>query len=320
MPELEITDVPPQDVRDRLQRLSDALDQTIPPKMVDRNLLVATWNVRAFGNVTKKWHSQTDDSPKRDFQDVLCITEVVSRFDVVALQEVKDNIRGLRYMMKLLGPDWAFLLTDVTKGRLGNDERMAFVFDTRRVKSSGLACELVVAIESDPIIPAGALDRQFARTPYAVSFLSADRTFVLVELHVIFGSNPAARVPELREIARWMGDWAQSMDEFGHNLIALGDFNIDRQGDPLFQAFTSTGLTPPAELQMVPRTIFQTAGQTDQFYDQIAWFPPEFSLGYTGRAGGFDFVPVLLGSLTKNQLSYRISDHYPLWVEFAIRP
>jgi hypothetical protein len=33
----------------------------------------------------------------------------------------------------------------------------------------------------------------------------------------------------------------------GHNLLALGDFNIDRIGDPLFEAFTSTGLTPPAD-------------------------------------------------------------------------
>jgi hypothetical protein len=42
---------------------------------------------------------------------------------------------------------------------------------------------------------------------------------------------------------RWRGVVRRDWDQ---NLIALGDFNIDRQDDPLYQAFTSTGLTPAA--------------------------------------------------------------------------
>src|ERR1044072_1945422 len=99
-----------------------------------------------------------------------------------------------RQMLKALGPDWAFMLPDVPKGPGGNDERMAFLYDTRRVKPSGLAAELVVAIENGAKVPSGALDRQFARTPYAVSFISAGVTFILVTLHVIYGKAPADRV------------------------------------------------------------------------------------------------------------------------------
>ena len=51
----------------------------------------------------------------------------------------------------------------------------------------------------------------------------------------------------------------------------LGDFNLDRVGDPLYAAFVSTGLWPPAELGDVPRTIFDD-DQDRHFYDQIAWF------------------------------------------------
>ena len=43
------------------------------------------------------------------------------------------------------------------------DERMAFVFDTQRLKPSGLACELVVPQEWLEEIGDGALQRQFAR-------------------------------------------------------------------------------------------------------------------------------------------------------------
>ena len=66
---------------------------------------------------------------------------------MVALQEVKGNLRALRDTMKLLGSNWSFILTDVNRGAAGNGERMAYLFDTRRVRLSGLASELVVPKE-----------------------------------------------------------------------------------------------------------------------------------------------------------------------------
>ena len=35
-------------------------------------------------------------------------------------------------------------------------------------------------------------------------------------------------------------------------------------------------------------------------------------------AGSVDFVPHVFAGLTKNELSWRISDHFPLWVEFHL--
>jgi len=72
---------------------------------------------------------------------LLAIGEIVRRFDVIAIQEVKGDL------LRWLGEDWAFLMTDITLGSAGNDERMAFLFDTTRLKPSGLACELVVPPE-----------------------------------------------------------------------------------------------------------------------------------------------------------------------------
>jgi len=104
-----------------------------------------------------------------------------------------------------------------------------------------------------------------------VSFVSVGKAFILVTLHVIYGNAPADRVGELRAIARRLANFAAEVDEWGHSLICLGDFNIDRHGDELFDAFTSTGLTPAAALNDVPRTIFDQP-QAKHFYDQIAWF------------------------------------------------
>ena len=78
-------------------------------------------------------------------------------------------------------------------------------------------------------------------------------------LHVLYGDASADRVPELKAIAEWMADWARDINAYDHNLIALGDFNIDRSGDALYEAFTSTGLTVPGDLLNLPRTIFSSS-------------------------------------------------------------
>lgn len=321
----KITDPPPPEVAEDLRELRVALDRDIPSKKLDDNLLIATWNLRAFGNLTKKWKAAEKDSPKRDFHALRCITEIVSRFDVVAIQEVRGNIRALRHMLAVLGQHWGLLLTDVTRGSAGNDERMAFIFDTRKVKSSGLAGELVVPVDEAKEITPDAFNRQFARTPYAASFISSGRTFILVTLHVLYGDEPGDRVPELKAIAEWLAKWAKDENAFHHNIITLGDFNIDRVGDPLYDAFTSTGLRTPEDLNDIPRTIFGKAGksETGKHYDQIAWFRsgkgvPRLSLAFS-NAGSFDFTQVVLKSLSKQKLSWKISDHYPLWVEFLVR-
>jgi endonuclease/exonuclease/phosphatase family metal-dependent hydrolase len=322
----KITDTPPAQIEAELVELRKKLDAEIPRKILDHNVLIATWNLRAFGDMTDKWAAGADDSPKRDLHAVRSIAEILSRFDVIAIQEVRGNLKALRHMLKFMGEHWGLILTDETKGSSGNYERMAFVFDTRKVQISGLACELVIPEEQLKKIKPGALIRQFARTPYAVSFRSCSKTFILVSLHVIYGKKAEERVPELTAIAEWLAEWAKDINGFDQNLIALGDFNIDRRGDPLYQAFVSTGLFIPSDLHKVRRTIFSDPFEpdADKFYDQIAWFmgekkTPVLSLKYS-RGGSFYFDAVALKSLglPRDQLSWRISDHYPLWAEFLV--
>ena len=316
-----VTDRLPDPLAATFLQLRAALDAAIPAKQLDRNLLVGTWNLRAFSDLTEKWRAEEGDEPLRDLFDVRCIAEIVSRFDVVAIQEVRGNLTALQTLGAALGPNWATIMTDVTRGRAGNNERMVFAFDLRRVKPSGLAGELVVAFETGTPLDASALDRQFARTPYAVSFAAERTQLTLVTLHVLFGQE-TARAAELREIAAWLAGWAKHEREWNQNLVALGDFNIDRRGDPLYDAFTSTGLRPAPALNDVPRTIFDDPEEA-KFYDQVAWFVekgsgPVLTLVSTA-AGSFDFVPILQGGMSKTTLSWKVSDHYPLWVEFSVR-
>lgn len=312
----------PASVKENLELLSLDLDDKIPAKSLDKNLLIATWNIRGFGDLTRKYESEAGDSPKRDKHSLLCITEIIRRFDVIAVQEVKSNIRALRDTMNELGNEWSLILTDVTKGSAGNGERMAYIFDTRRVQLSGLACELVVPKEWYKKVEVEALNEQFVRTPYAVSFRSGTQTFILVTLHIKYGKKSADRIKELSGIAEWLADWASKTNIYHQNLITLGDFNIDKRGDLLNQTFMSQGLFVPPELQNknVTRSIFNKT----KYYDQIAWFTgsgnaPKLSLEFM-NAGNYDFVPTAMvnRNLEKRTLSFMMSDHYPLWAEFKM--
>ncbi len=313
-------DPPPLPVASEISILNACLENEIPEKK-DDNLLIATWNIRCFGNLTGKWKSETKDSPQRDLHSLLCIIQIIKQFDIIAVQEVKDNIKCLRETMNYLGDNWSFLMTDVTKGDPGNSERLAFIFNNQRVKLSGLACEIVVPDEQlKKNIGIHALDRQFARTPYAVGFKRGEKTFVLLTLHVLYGINYHARIPELKTIAKWMYDWAKQLNRWGQSLITLGDFNIEREGDEAYEAFVSNNLFIPEDIRSLPSTIFKKV----KHYDQIGWFKntnskSQINLEY--KTGGiFDFRNKVLiaRKLSLSRLSYRISDHFPLWVEFVI--
>jgi endonuclease/exonuclease/phosphatase family metal-dependent hydrolase len=315
---------PPGHVLQELRSLAEALDQQIPAAAND-NLLIATWNIRAFSSLTRKWLAEGSDSPKRDLRGLRVIIEIITRFDVVAIQELKGDLRALRETMAFLGEDWGFLMTDVALGDKGNNERLGFIYNRTRVTPSGLAAELVVPPDRLGPLSENALREQFCRTPYAVSFRRGGATFILVTLHILFGEVAADRLPELAEIADIFRDWARRSNRWHHNLLCLGDFNIDREGSPLFDAFTSTGLTIPAQLEGLPRTVFDDPGESDDdnYYDQVAWFTTgsQALIDLQLKDGGnFDFLPHVYRDtdLTRTQLSHRVSDHYPLWVEFTL--
>lgn len=324
-PQSIITTNPPAWASYEYDQLVDSLNTVIPSKS-SNNVLIGTWNIKGFGSCNKVWYAQGNTSPKRDLLAVQMITEIISRFDVVAVQEVKGNLRALRYVMELLGSSWSFVMTDITLGDAGNSERLAFIFNRDRISLSGLACELVIPPEEAKELTEDTYFRQFARTPYAVSFKRKDATFILVTLHIDYGESLIDRQIELEATANWMFNWARRTTKWHQNLIVLGDFNIDREGSPLYDAFVSTGLYIPESMRNQPRSIFDDdVGPTSKYYDQIAWFTRQSMRSYYLdmefiQGGNFDFVPFAYNSqnMSRSSMQHRISDHYPLWVEFRI--
>jgi endonuclease/exonuclease/phosphatase family metal-dependent hydrolase len=311
---MDYPDYPAQVVEDivRLRRRLDSAN--IPPRRTDYNLLIGTWNIRGFGKIHPAW-DENGSSPKRNLRSLACIAEVVRRFDVMAIQEVKRDTSGIRTLVRdFLGKNWGVILSDVAAGDKGNSERLAYIYDRRRVSPSGLAGEIVL-----PPTEAGDPAEQFDRTPYIVGFESANESFALLTTHIRYGNAPEDRLPELKKLAEYVAreirDRSRIKGAEETNLIVLGDFNIDRRSnDPLFDAFVSTGLIVPEALREV-KTTYNT---TPKHYDQIAWFMGDLNLLSEKRAGVVDFTGAVYKEISLEQMTHRISDHFPLWVEFIV--
>jgi hypothetical protein len=79
----------PAKTRHALDALAAGLDGGVVPAKNHDNLLIGTWNVAILGDLTEKWVSEPHDSPKRNLSDACAIAEVISRFDVCAVQETR---------------------------------------------------------------------------------------------------------------------------------------------------------------------------------------------------------------------------------------
>ena len=154
-----------------LLKLRKQLDEEIPQKTATDTLLLATWNIREF-------------SDNRNLESLYYIAEIVSRFDLIAIQEVAANMKGLESLMSLLNLNWDYIVTDSTDGSAGGGERLAFLYNKSKITFKKLAGEITLPL--DKLID-GKL--QFARTPYCVAFQSEWFKFVITTVHIFYGSN-----------------------------------------------------------------------------------------------------------------------------------
>ena len=77
------------------------------------------------------------DSTNRSFYLASC-------FDLIALQEVNEDLDDFERLIDILGRNWDYLLTDTTEGSRGNGERMAFLFNRDKVWFRKVTGEIVL--------------------------------------------------------------------------------------------------------------------------------------------------------------------------------
>ena len=79
-------------IRERRQALAAALGAEIPRRTLQETLLLATWNIREFDSP-----SYGDRLPEA----LLFIAEILSRFDLIAVQEVREDLAALDAVREL---------------------------------------------------------------------------------------------------------------------------------------------------------------------------------------------------------------------------
>ncbi len=264
-------------VTDMLIGLKTDLAAKVPAKTLNENLLVATWNIRDFGS-NKFGHGH------RLPESYFYIAEVLSSFDVIAVQEVSDNLTTFQKLMYIMGENWDYILTDVTEGSSGNGERMAYIFDKRRVLFKKIAGEIV--LPKNKLVS----ENQFARTPYLVAFQAGWFKFQLCTVHIYFGSDTGAalqrRIDEIAAIAKFFSDRAKQQEE---NIILLGDFNIVSPKHETMQALENNKFIIPEQIKTKP---IPTNKLKTKHYDQIAYREKEGEVLFAdspNSAGAYDY-------------------------------
>ena len=277
----------------------------VPASILDEQILLASWNIREFGRKRR--------GKERDPKAIRYIAEILSYFDLVSLQELRGNLDDLRRVMELLGPYWKVVFSDVTRGRRGNEERIAYLYDKRAVAFTGLAAEAVLppARKKGEVIPS----EQFWRTPYIASFSAGSFDFVLLSVHVLWGKEKKDRVKELGRLANWVEEYRQSKYSIDKDIILMGDFNVPKFRDKFYEAITSRGLQTPSALVEIKGG---SNLNRNARYDQILHYPQHSGSVFTAEGGVVDFYAgdhkALFPDLSVREFTYQLSDHLPLWI------
>ena len=196
----------------------------IPSSKLDETLNIATWNIREFGKTP------------RSEAAIHYIAEILGQFDLIGIVELRDNLADLGRVLKILGPYWRAVFSDVIPDLGGNRERVAYVYDQRAATFNGLAAE---ANEPRKKIGQEYLsEKSFWRSPYLASFKSGIFDFVVLTTHIRWGDSMEGREGEIAMLAAWIE--GKRLDKFAedHDFMIMGDFNIPSREDPTFKAIT----------------------------------------------------------------------------------
>lgn len=290
-------------------------DRKIPDKS-PKSLLLATWNIANLG---------LQDRRENDYR---LIAEMLSWFDLVAIQEVNDNLRGLRAIQKVLPKNFRVLFSNCA----GNKERMAFLYDSDKVTPLEKIGILTIPPSEHPDIRIEGVTQEFRgfdRSPFLAAFKTDTFTFLLVCVHLYFGDDSEKKSIERRcleayAVGRWADLRRRSKNAFTPNIIALGDFNLPKvdAADPIYKALTNRGLELPPHSTQIGSSVV-----SDSHYDQVTFFPGDVKQKFIS-AGVFDYDGALFRKLWDAQdkkntrffdyIKYYISDHRILWADFKI--
>ncbi|MEM6319882.1 MAG: caspase family protein [Bacteroidota bacterium] len=265
-------------IKTRLTALRKQLDRDIPAKTLTGNLLVASWNIHKLG----------DTKNDRLEESIAYIATIISRFDVVAIQEIYGNFKVLDDISFYLGEHWDYVFSDTSIGLGGTDYRLGYFFDKRKVVQGGMTSDLILPSiqshdENGHFVFKPAV--QLLRPPFNCGFKLENSRFILCNIHLVFGNRQtkAERLTELQNVLNFWKRRTSINTVWSKNVILLGNLQ--------------TAKLSAKELHMVKESVFTQIDalkipsnySKTRHYNQMAFHLMEDGLQLPVRGGAFDF-------------------------------
>ncbi len=328
-----------QHTRKNLEVLSRALEQEIPGKRDPNSLLVATWNIKEL-----RLHLN-DSGRMRTSESFAYIAQILSRFDLVAIQEVRATEEALSPILEYLGKHWKSQSSGISEGRRGNNEMFCFIYDSRKIEFNGYTDKIV--------IPEGIEDPngekvQIAKPPFIAEFAFNGVRIQACNVHFIFGGNDReSHLHKVKELQATIDVLKRRHEREGGEVatILLGDMNIPSlneitEEEDMIKIIETHNFLLPKPTRGVPSNVSK-----NQAYDEIALAKYKDSIPFRVLGGGvfdlFQYVyteeqrsvyhdlmkshkndPSTLKTDSNFESYYnrywkrvQISDHLPKWVQ-----
>jgi endonuclease/exonuclease/phosphatase family metal-dependent hydrolase len=312
------------DAAEEINSLRQHKTTRLVPEKSPGSILLATWNIANLG------------AQERRDTDYQLIAEVISWFDLVAIQETREDLAGLRAIQRHLPGSYGAFFTDAA----GNNERMVYFCDAAKLATREQIGELALEPKDLKNIKLPGVAQKFDgfdRNPFHQSFKFGSLNFTLVNVHLYYGSDRGEKVQrrqlETYALARWAKRQSYSKTAYDPNLILLGDFNLPymEDGDPIYSILKKHGILLTEHATGIGATLpSETGNRTEKVkhYDQIAFFPNTKEY-FTAKSGVFDFDAVVFKKLWEDEgrtqqqfnayVRYYVSDHRPFWAELRPR-
>ncbi len=265
-------------------------DPSLAPAVERRTdtIRIASFNIQVFGK-----------SKLANPKVMGILADVIRRFDVVAIQEVRatsdDILPQFVEMINASGRHYDYVIGP-RLGRTNSKEQYAVLFDTASIEVDRNA--LYTVEDPDDLLHREPLVAwmRVRGPPTNEAF-----TFKLIDIH----TDPDETKQELDALA----DVYRKVRDDGSNeddVILLGDLNVDDRH-----------LGRLGEVSQITWVISGVPTNTrgNKQYDNIL-FSRAATSEFTGRSGVFDLIREF--NITTEE-ALKVSDHMPIWAEFTIR-
>ncbi len=211
-------------------------------------VLIGSFNIRKLGKVSNRTAATWK-----------FLADICRQYDLLAVQEIMDDLEGINKLMELLGPEYSLLISDKTgvfPGDSGLGERLGYIYRWSAVRRTEIASD--VSYDRSKLFKL-LLDNyeefdtafrkkmkskkaklklphflSFIRQPYLAGFEipgfpgTEPYKIMVINAHLFFGNYITDRRQEFNALISWIIERIQEKDKvYFKNFMLLGDLNLD---------------------------------------------------------------------------------------------